>query len=526
MKKAKKLLIAILVITMSLSSVAYAFELTEDGLMPIRAIFEQSGAEVTWNEDERSVLISITDAGFPLFPIDGQTEILLFPGQINAYINGNPIALSEAVVIRQNTAFMSPADLNLIAMAMMPTVTLELTEEARDIALYDFEIMYGMIFENSIWPYIAYRRTGVDMGELLGQNRALIESMQPITVPLMLIADELKDGDDARSLAANYLFGLTMTTLTMPFEGLGHMMVYPLMGHNLVLGAILAAEDNEYLRKMYAVHTHPSALWFYGEHTIIEQGDGMTQNPYNVTTEILVPNEIAYMRIETFMNNPLIDDAIILAFLQEVEDYEHLIIDIRGNPGGIANHFFASVMARLVNEPVDVAEHQFLPGTDLAMGWVDAFMEQFYGVEGLESSITPAAEFISDNAFTHFNEDNLEILEYVLSYSFVLAPLEDAVNFNGEIWLLVDGNSASASTGVTLAVLSTGFATVVGENTHHVMNVLHAVKAMPNTGMIFRVDIGFVVDSYGRNVEVGGIPPQVPNHPNMDALETVLALIG
>jgi hypothetical protein len=317
-----------------------------------------------------------------------------------------------------------------------------------------------------------------------------------------------------------------LTNFTMQIGSLGHLIPYPLHVHNLVLSQ-MAPEGNTYMQKMYDVHTNPAALWFYGESVIVETGDGMMQNPNNVTTDIIVSGEIAMMRIETFMNNPTLDDAVILPFLQEIEDYDHLIIDIRGNPGGISTIFYGLVMSRLISAPVDIATNQFVAGTDIALAWVNAFAQQFDDdiIDG-EASIKTAADFVRDNNLTQFNTDNLDILEYVFTSSFSLPRAEDAVDFNGEIWLLVDGRSASASTEVTLAALSTGFATVVGENTHPVLSVLHIVEALPNTGIIWRVDMGFMVDSYGRPYEVYGISPQVPNHPGMNALETVLALIG
>jgi len=42
---------------------------------------------------------------------------------------------------------------------------------------------------------------------------------------------------------------------------------------------------------------------------------------------------------------------------------------------------------------------------------------------------------------------------------------------------------------------------------------------------MFRFDIGYFTDSYGRSLEEFGITPNYLNRPSMDALQTVLAMI-
>jgi hypothetical protein len=74
--------------------------------------------------------------------------------------------------------------------------------------------------------------------------------------------------------------------------------------------------------------------------------------------------------------------------------------------------------------------------------------------------------------------------------------------------------------------IGTGFATVVGEPTAGVTGVMHTFAALPTTGILFRIDMSYTVDSRGISIEEHGVVPQIANAPGMDALETVLAIIG
>jgi hypothetical protein len=140
--------------------------------------------------------------------------------------------------------------------------------------------------------------------------------------------------------------------------------------------------------------------------------------------------------------------------------------------------------------------------------------------------IFPAAEFVESQNMTEFNPDDLALLDYAIVWEARYAPAPNAIPFNGEIWLLVDGLSASASVMAAKIAVNTGFATVVGEPTSVITGVAHTFAALPNTGILFRIDLGYTTDQYGRSIEEFGIIPQIPNAPGMDALETVLSIIN
>ena len=126
------------------------------------------------------------------------------------------------------------------------------------------------------------------------------------------------------------------------------------------------------------------------------------------------------------------------------------------------------------------------------------------------------------NAFYH---NNLAHLQYVLVERDWVYPSWSAPIFDGKVWLLVDEQSASASTQATLMFMNAGLGTVVGENTSGVMGPNTTNVILPNTGLLVRLDVGLMTDAHGNPLEIGGIAPDVRNFYGMDALETTLAII-
>jgi len=126
---------------------------------------------------------------------------------------------------------------------------------------------------------------------------------------------------------------------------------------------------------------------------------------------------------------------------------------------------------------------------------------------------------------SEFNTDDLELLDYVVVTPWIIEPVEVDFSFNGKIWILVDNMTASAAEFAVLFAMDTGFATVVGTNTMGVMPSATAMAVLPHTGIVFRFDVGYFTDAYGRSLEEFGITPDYVNRPGMDALQTVLAMI-
>ena len=177
----------------------------------------------------------------------------------------------------------------------------------------------------------------------------------------------------------------------------------------------------------------------------------------------------------------------------------------------------------LIGEPIYFMYPEFFVANERTAGLFEnplsLAMANLYG-------IFPASEFVQSQNMHYFNQDDLAILDYVAVWRAGYSPSDDSIPFGGEIWLLVDERSASASVAAAMISTNTGFATVVGAPTSRITGVVYTHVAMPNTGVIFRLDLGYTTDQYGRSIEEFGVIPQIVNFPGMDALETVLAVIN
>ena len=160
------------------------------------------------------------------------------------------------------------------------------------------------------------------------------------------------------------------------------------------------------------------------------------------------------------------------------------------------------------------------------MRWIDAQNDDQYFFSGERLEFVPVRDFIDAGDFPYINPDDLDLLDYVLSYEVAIRGTGEIL-FPGKIWVLVDNDSASAVEYAAIYIQATEFATIVGEPTMGITGgALSGFFVLPNTGVIVRHDIGYFFDDYGRAIDEFGVSPDILNFEGMDALETVLAIIN
>ena len=436
---------------------------------------------------------------------------------------------------------------------------IELTPEALEIALQDFTYLTRKILEVAPAQNIIYRRFGISAEVFFFLWRQIIISNEPMPSLLSYFEPE-RWGDaptDDLSIAADYLFTI-LALISMELHGLGHLI--PMLGdeveevfHALVLTMQDDIEiDQEYLDWLlaegftsdeirnwqaslqfdilhYAIYNTPSVLWFYDlDRTALDLDAYIGEilgfhEPENVTTAIIEPGRIAYIHIESFMGNIAFDSRTLFPFYEEIQDYEHLIIDLRGNEGGWVTHFPTNVVSMLIDEPISFTYYEFFIANDLTA----PFFEYPVSMTGANLyAVLPISEFLADRDMSLFNRADAALLDYAIIWNVEIFPARNNIPFGGEIWILVDRYSASASEAAANMAISTGFATVVGEPTAGVTAVVYTYAALPNTGILFRIDLGYTVDQYGRSFEEFGVIPQIRNFFGRDAFETVLDIIN
>ena len=283
----------------------------------------------------------------------------------------------------------------------------------------------------------------------------------------------------------------------------------------------------------------PQTLEFYGEVDRIDTQEArpFRDVPYIIRTDIIEEDRVGYMQIRNMYPLQGSDYDIIRPFFEEIAEFEHLIIDLRDNSGGYANALFY-MMSPLMKRNARATFHLFFPQEELIFAHIKN--------EGLDRESThiriqdfydPVAESRIRRTLIGVSRDEADWMrelhtesEYFITFEilgYLRARTTLQTGFDGQIWLLTDGDTYSAAEWMT-AIMGMNNTIIVGERTGGVFGVPSiwpVVFALPNTGMLIEFDFAHVYDRQGRRIS-DGIDPDYWNRPGMDALETTLALIN
>jgi len=252
----------------------------------------------------------------------------------------------------------------------------------------------------------------------------------------------------------------------------------------------------------------------------------------HISLQILEEGKIAYMNIKlltrdySYFGN-------ISSFYSEIYDYEHLIIDLRGNPGGAMYHFDFLVVAPLINELMRAEGFAFLSNGEYVnvqtIQSTSGSMGNAAQIE-LESRVwTPISEALFAWDIPNLNMEDMARMDYAnrIYKEIEPRPLTDSnpeLSFNGKIWVLTDEFMGSATQVASWFIYESGFATLVGNTTGGNFAGTRTTVMLPNTRVRVTFDMLYLTDTNGRPLEAGTVPHYF-NRQGMDALQTVLAMI-
>lgn len=198
-------------------------------------------------------------------------------------------------------------------------------------------------------------------------------------------------------------------------------------------------------------------------------------------TKVLVENELAYMKIKGMSYYRLEEDyPKIINFLKYVEGYEKLIIDIRGNRGGL-DEYWMKVVELLIDDVHRAEYYSFFK--QKAKTPLDPFkISNMTTIKNLDEKVL---EKFPPEVKADFNYYKVNLLE--------MNPNSD-VNFKGKVYLLVDEEVYGSAEKFAAFAKDTGFATLVGETTGGGMTF----EEVPMGNMYYG---GFIV-SYSRELVI------------------------
>lgn len=215
----------------------------------------------------------------------------------------------------------------------------------------------------------------------------------------------------------------------------------------------------------------------------------------NASITDIIDNKIAYIRIPRMLNIVEMeeDKKLIESYLSKIENYQALVIDIRGNGGGATTYWSHFLVPKITNKSLTNENYLFYRKSKITDN-IRAYYkkhnkeayDKFKDIKELDIQKLPKLpKEVSKN------------FEYFIKNIHTIEPHKDSINFKGNIYLLVDRNVFSASEAFADFSKNTAFATLIGEKTEgDGMGDDPWIEMLPNSGYLFRVtkEMGTSVD--------------------------------
>lgn len=236
--------------------------------------------------------------------------------------------------------------------------------------------------------------------------------------------------------------------------------------------------------------------------------------PKENCTCIELTDEIAYIRIRSMMPGGLWnlifhsgyknDGKIIKSFLKSSNGkYSKLIIDIRGNQGGVPYYFYENLIRPFMDKPVTYEQvagmrrkyrNNLKPSVLKTLRkWCSSKKEHVVNIEEVDAPL------------------GFESTEWVFYRIIRRIEPRNRYDFDGSLYILVDSRTFSAADDYANAIKRIGLAKLVGRNTSGGSSAYigSPVIRLPASGMILRVETEIVINPEGSINELFGTPPDV-----------------
>lgn len=367
-----------------------------------------------------------------------------------------------------------------------PTVVIEEIQSETAKYIEDFEYLSKMLYET--YPYFGViQRQDIDINKKIKDYRKKVACLDNI--------------DD---------FYQAMIDFTNEFQGNGHFNVITKEYYDYFLDAY----DDPHSPYHKAL-VSPSTQSFYDKGP---DQSSKTEKKANVTILEYSDTSTAYIGIQSFDKAFIENDRKTLSdFYSNLNNYEHLIIDLRNNSGGSTSYAVENIIKPLATQDYSYTQHILFNDNDYSRPFLE------YAHKDDMQTTTPLSDF--DLAqFPNLEVDDMNKLSHIMSVKNVY--LADGSGYHGKIYVLVSPMVYSSSEAFVDFCKSSGFATIIGQPTGgDGIGFDPIIVSLPNSGIALKYSMHYGINSEGRNSEEFGTTPDILLDDHENAYEYIMKKI-
>jgi len=251
----------------------------------------------------------------------------------------------------------------------------------------------------------------------------------------------------------------------------------------------------------------------------------------NFHTETLAAG-VAYMSIDSFLTKgyehvtrrpfryfmPEEEQIRVLDFFESINDYEHLVIDIRGQNAGFGAYFLPLLLVPNISESHSVGFHAFHTDGAFALGVSEAFRSWYdFG----ELSLAPDLA----GSLPYARSDDFERLIYGFAGNLSAHGSGEAA-FGGTIWLLTDSCNFSGPNQLYLSLAQDAGFRIIYEANPESDGWVTSFARLSFSGLALRYNPLYFTDNMGRSLEEFTLRPDFVLTGGRDALLEVAEILA
>lgn len=235
----------------------------------------------------------------------------------------------------------------------------------------------------------------------------------------------------------------------------------------------------------------------------------------------IVENEVAYIEIKSFREQYIENDILKLQCIyNKIKDYKHVIFDVSHNSGGISEYWQSCIVEPNITDEVLKCSYYVLIQKE-------ELNEKFLSVSGYSfDDLKPVSEL---PIFENVNRDDFIFAPYFIKSEYMICSNNESKSLNGKIWVIISGDSYSATDDFAHFCKETGFATLMGQSTGGSgFGVAMGFFKLPNSKYIIQYCPSIGLDNDGiNNIEFGTEPEYFVNGDtrNVNNINNYLKLI-